>query len=93
MEAQYIPVVSERLEDQMAGAWVQFARTGDPNTDKLPAWPQVTADSVPTMCFDETTDLRVDHDRQLMEEYPDPVFKGFPGSGKMYAMFGVKPEA
>ena len=77
----------------MAGAWVQFARTGDPNTDKLPAWPQVTADSVPTMCFDETTDLRVDHDRQLMEEYPDPVFKGFPGSGKMYAMFGVKPEA
>lgn len=92
IEAQYIPVVSERLEDQMAGAWVAFAKTGDPNFEKIPFWPQATADSVPTMCFDETTDLRVDHDRELMEEYPDPVFKGFPGSGKMYAMFGVKPE-
>ena len=92
IEAQYIPVVSEQLEDQMAGAWVQFAKTGDPNFDKLPNWPRVTAESVPTMCFDATTDLRVDHDKLLMEEYPDPVFKGFPGSGKMYAMFGVKPE-
>lgn len=92
IEAQYIPGVSERLEDQMAGAWAQFAKTGTPNFDKIPFWPQVTADSVPTMCFDEQTDLRIDHDRELMKEYPDPVFKGFPGSGKMYAMFGVEPE-
>ena len=44
------------------------------------------------MCFDAITDLRVDHDRELMELYPEPERKGFPGSGKMYAMFGVKPE-
>ncbi len=92
IEAQYIPVVSERLEDEMAGAWVQFARTGDPNFEKLPQWPKASADSVPTMCFDEVTDLRVDHDRTLMEAYPQPERKGFPGSGKMFAMFGVKPE-
>lgn len=92
IEAQYIPVVSERLEDEMAGAWVQFARTGDPNFEKLPQWPKASADSVPTMCFDEVTDLRVDHDKALMEAYPEPENKGFPGSGKMYAMFGVKPE-
>ncbi len=92
MEAQYIPEVSERLEDQMAGAWVQFAKTGDPNHSLIPSWPQVTADSVPTMCFDEKTDLRIDHDKELMEIYPEPLRKGFPGSGKMYAIFGVKPE-
>ncbi len=92
IEAQYIPVVSERLEDQMAGAWVQFAKTGDPNFEKIPQWPQASSASVPTMCFDEVTDLRVDHDKALMEAYPEPENKGFPGSGKMYAMFGVKPE-
>ena len=76
----------------MSGAWVQFAATGDPNTDLIPNWPRATADSVPTMCFDEVTDLRVDHDRELMETYPAPRRTGFPGSGKMFAMFGVKPE-
>ena len=90
IEAQYIPGVSERLEDQMAGAWVQFATTGDPNFELIPEWPRVTADSVPTMCFDEVTDLRVDYDRELMAKYPDFPSKGFPGSGKMYAIFGVE---
>lgn len=92
IEAQYIPGVSEKLENEMSGAWVQFAATGDPNTDLIPTWPQVTADSVPTMCFDAVTDLRVDHDKELMETYPAPKRTGFPGSGKMFAMFGVKPE-
>ncbi len=92
IEAQYIPVVSERLEDEMAGAWAAFAKTGDPNHDKLVEWPKVTKDSVPTICFDAITDVRIDHDKELMEEYPDPAFKGFPGSGKMFAMFGIKPE-
>lgn len=92
IEAQYIPQVSERLEDQMAGAWVQFAATGDPNFNGIPAWPKVTADSVPTMRFDVVTDLKVDYDKDLMERYPDPPHKGFPGAGKMYAIFGVEPE-
>ena len=92
IEAQYIPGVSERLQDQMSGAWVKFAQCGDPNTDLIPDWPAATAESVPTMCFDEVTDLRIDHDRKLMEVYPDPKGGGFPGSGKMFAFFGVKPE-
>ena len=92
IEAQYIPGVSEKLENEMSGAWVRFAATGDPNTDLIPDWPKVTADSVPTMCFDAETDLRVDHDKELMETYPAPKRAGFPGSGKMFAIFGVKPE-
>lgn len=92
IEAQYIPGVSERLQDQMSGAWVKFAQCGNPNTDLIPDWPVATAESVPTMCFDEVTDLRIDHDRELMEVYPDPKGGGFPGSGIMGAIFGVKPE-
>lgn len=90
IEAQYIPQVSERLEDEMAGAWVQFAKTGDPNFDGIPAWPRATAESVPTMRFDVVTDLKTDYDKALMEAYPDPPQKGFPGSKKMGAIFGVK---
>ena len=93
IEAQYIPQVSERLQDQMAGAWVQFATTGDPNFELIPNWPKATADSVPTIRFDEVTDVKVDYDQKLMDAYPDIPRKSFPGSGKMYAIYGIDPEA
>jgi para-nitrobenzyl esterase len=32
-----------RLADAMIGYWVQFATTGDPNRDGLPAWPKFDA--------------------------------------------------
>lgn len=92
IESQYIPQVSERLQDQMSGAWVQFAVSGDPNFSGIPEWPKAMESSVPTMRFDVVTDLKVDYDKELMENYPDAPRKGFPGSRKMYAMFGVKPE-
>jgi para-nitrobenzyl esterase len=37
------------LADKVSDAWIAFARTGDPNTSKLPHWPAFNATDRPTM--------------------------------------------
>ena len=39
------------LADTMSGAWVSFARTGNPNTKLLPKWDPFTAENRATMLF------------------------------------------
>jgi para-nitrobenzyl esterase len=48
------------LADKVSSAWVAFARTGDPNTSKLPKWPSYSATSRDTMLFNN--DSRVEQD-------------------------------
>lgn len=66
-EATYVPGISDRLQDQLCGAYAAFARTGDPNTELLPKWEPVTQEHMYTMIFDETTRLGEDHDKRLQE--------------------------
>jgi len=40
------------LEQQMSGAWLAFAHTGDPNHAGLPEWPAYDAEDRSTMIFD-----------------------------------------
>jgi para-nitrobenzyl esterase len=42
----------QRLADLMSAAWIAFARTGNPNTAGLPAWPKYDTAQRPTMVFD-----------------------------------------
>ncbi len=66
IESAFDPGSSEMLEDIMAGAWVSFARTGDPNDrDRVPEWPRVTEKEVPTMIFDRKCEVKVNHDLAL----------------------------
>ena len=73
-----IPQVSDRLEAEMAGALVAFARTGNPNHSQLPQWNPYTSQEPVTMVFDRHTEARVDFDRELLEKAMEygPQFVG-----------------
>jgi para-nitrobenzyl esterase len=43
--------VRERLMNEMMSAWVNFAKTGDPNGGVVPTWPVFNAETQPTMRF------------------------------------------
>ena len=48
------------LSKQISTAWVNFARTGNPNHSGLPHWPTYTADTRATMYFDTPCEVRND---------------------------------
>jgi len=43
------------LADKMSDAWIAFARTGTPNTPKLPTWTPFNAPQRATMVFNDTS--------------------------------------
>lgn len=63
------PGISDRLEEQVASAWVNFAKYGDPNYAGLPAWPSCKPGDVATMILDEHCRLVHNHDKALYEAY------------------------
>lgn len=59
-----------RLAGKMAGALVQFMRTGDPNGKGLPAWPRYTTANGETLVLDDTCVVRNDPDRDARKALP-----------------------
>ncbi len=55
------------LEDVMRHTLATFARTGDPNNDKLPRWDPTTADTCNTMTFDKVCAQKPEFDTKLVE--------------------------
>jgi para-nitrobenzyl esterase len=43
------------LADKLSDTWIAFARTGNPNTPKLPRWPAFTAKNHATMVIDNVS--------------------------------------
>lgn len=66
LEAEYIPGVSEELQDIMTGAWVAFAYTGDPNHPGMAPWPPVKDGNGACMIFDRRVYAAYHHDDDLM---------------------------
>lgn len=55
------------LADQMSSAWLQFARTGNPNHKSIPNWPAYTQAGGATMYFDVKNEVRSHPDKELLE--------------------------
>lgn len=62
-----IPGTAEKLEAQIAGAWVNFARTGNPNNPETPEWKPYRVGDEVTMVFSEESAAKVNYDKELIE--------------------------
>ena len=65
-----------KLADVMSQSWINFARTGDPNTEKLPEWPTYNCSEGATMFFNDDCEVRYNHDRELIN-----LIRQFPTRG------------
>lgn len=55
------------LADKMSLAWLNFAKTGNPNHKGLPNWPKYTPDNGATMLFDNVSEVKNNHDKELIQ--------------------------
>jgi para-nitrobenzyl esterase len=56
----------------VARAWVNFTRSGNPNHSGLPNWPAFTAENDATMLFDDYNTVGINHDKALLEIVTKP---------------------
>ena len=54
-----------RLADAMSSVWAQFAKTGNPNIEGLPAWQPYTKENGELMVFNHECTIRHNPDRRL----------------------------
>lgn len=55
------------LADKVSGAWINFARTGNPNYKGLPNWPAFNATNTATMHFDNKCEVMPQMDKELFD--------------------------
>ncbi len=58
------------LSAKMAGALIQFMKTGDPNGGGLPKWPKYTSNNGETMILSDTCEMKNDPDREARKALP-----------------------
>lgn len=55
------------LADKMSGAWINFARNGNPNYKGLPNWAAFNATSTATMHFNDKCEVKPQMDKELFD--------------------------
>lgn len=66
MDAMCKPDITQRIQDEMAGAWARFAYAGNPNSSSLTTWEAYTPDSGACLQLGDVTVLKHKHDSGLM---------------------------
>lgn len=66
-----------KLANQISSAWVNLARTGNPNHKGLPEWPAYTADNKAIMVFDVPNHVEIDPGAELRKIVINPPGRGF----------------
>lgn len=54
-----------KLGEILSSAWINFARTGNPNGAGVPEWPDYTTSKKATMIFDTNCQVKYDFDAHL----------------------------
>lgn len=65
------------LAEKMSQAWINFARTGDPNTEDLPQWPVYNCSEGAAMIFNDDCEVRYNHDKELINFIRQFPTRGF----------------
>lgn len=55
------------LADEVSLAWINFAKSGNPNHSGLPEWPAYNTSNTSTMHFDTTCEVKPQLDKELFE--------------------------
>jgi len=55
------------LADKMSSAWIQFAKTGNPNHNGLPQWPAYNQQNTATMHLDNHCEVKPQLDKAFLE--------------------------
>ena len=63
--------VTEHVQEQFLKAFTSFAKTGNPNHEKLPEWKPCSKEELVTMIFDTEADARVNFDDELLALYAE----------------------
>ena len=58
---------AHQLADKMSSAWINFAKTGNPNAASLPEWPTYNEKNTATMHFNVTCEVKPQLDKELFE--------------------------